>query len=88
MGSRVGRFSSHVLYLVAQLCPTLCDPMDCSLPGSFVHGVSPGNNTGVGCHVLLQGIFPNEGSNPGLPQDKQILLPSEPPGTHQNCNYI
>ena len=25
--------------LVAQLCPTLCDPMDCSLPGSFIHGI-------------------------------------------------
>ena len=24
---------------VAQLCPTLCDPMDCSLPGSSVHGI-------------------------------------------------
>ena len=24
---------------VAQLCPTLCDPMDCSLPGSYVHGI-------------------------------------------------
>ena len=30
-----------------QSCQTLCDPMDCSLPGSFVHGDSPGNNTGV-----------------------------------------
>ena len=24
---------------VAQLCPTLCDPMDCSLPGSSIHGM-------------------------------------------------
>ena len=43
--------------LVAQSCPTLCDPMDCSPPGSFVHGDSPGKNTGVGCHYLLQGVF-------------------------------
>ena len=49
---------STVLCLVAQSCPTLCDPMDCSLPGSSVHGDSPGKNTGVGCHALLQGIFP------------------------------
>ena len=28
-----------VCVLAAQLCPTLCDPMDCSLPGSFVHGI-------------------------------------------------
>ena len=44
-------------------CPTLYDPMDCSQPGSSVHGDSPGKNTGVGCHFLLQGIFPTEGSN-------------------------
>ena len=39
----------------------------CSQPGSSVHGDSPGKNTGVGCHALLQGIFPTQGSNPGLP---------------------
>ena len=33
-----------------QLCPTLCDPMDCSPLASAVHGNSPGKNTGVGCH--------------------------------------
>ena len=43
-----------------QLCPTLCDPVDCSAPGLFVHGDSPGNNTGVGCHALFQGIFPTQ----------------------------
>ena len=37
-----------------QSCPTLCNPMDCSLPGSSVHGDSPGKNTGVGCHFLFQ----------------------------------
>ncbi|KAI4547702.1 hypothetical protein MJG53_000534 [Ovis ammon polii x Ovis aries] len=47
-----------VLRLVAKSCPTLSDPMDCSLPDSSVHGDSPGKNTGVGCHSLLQGIFP------------------------------
>ena len=36
--------------------PTLCDPMDCSPPGSSVHGDSLGKNTGVGCHALLQGL--------------------------------
>ena len=44
---------------VAQLCLTPCDPMDCSPPGSSVHGNSPGKNTGVGSHSLLQGIFQN-----------------------------
>ena len=40
-----------------QLCPSLCDPMDCSPLGSSVHGDSPGKNIAVGFHVLLQGIF-------------------------------
>ena len=52
--------------LDSQSCLTLCDAMDCSPPGSSVHGVSPGKNTGVGCHALLQGIVPTQGSNPGL----------------------
>ena len=59
--------------LVAQLGPTLCDPMDCSPPGSSVHGDSPGQNTGVGCHALLQGIFSTQGSNSGLPSYRWIL---------------
>ena len=49
--------------LVAQLCLTLCDPMDCSPSGSSLHGDSPGKNAGVGCHALLQGIFPTQGLN-------------------------
>ena len=57
--------------------------MDCSPPGSSVHGDSPGKNTGVGCHTLLQGIFPTQGSNPRL---LHLLpwqvdsLPLAPPG--------
>ena len=62
-----------VKVLVTQLCPTLCNPTDCSLPGSFVHGDSSGKNTGVGCQDLLQGIFLTKGSNPGLPHCRQIL---------------
>ena len=59
--------------LVARLCPTLCDPTDCSPPGSSVHGDSPGKNTGVGCHALLQEIFPTQGLNLGLLHCRQIL---------------
>ena len=40
--------------------------MDCSPAGSSVHWDSPGKNTGVGCHTVLQGIFPIQGSNPSL----------------------
>ena len=72
-----------VLCLVTQLCPTLCDPTDCSPPGSSVHGDSPGKNTGMGCHDLLQGIFPTQGSNPGLPHCRQILYHL----SHQSSPY-
>ena len=49
-----------------------CDPIDCSPPGSSLWD-SPGKNTGVGSHSLLQGIFLNQGSNPGLLHRRQIL---------------
>ena len=52
--------------LVTQSCLALCDPMDCSLLDFSVHGDCPGKNTRVGCHALLQGIFPTQGSNWGL----------------------
>ena len=46
--------------------PTPYDPMDCSPPDFSVHRDSLGNNTGMGCHALLQGIFPTQGLKPGL----------------------
>ena len=66
---------------VGHPCPNPYDPIDCSPPGSSVHGDSPGNNTGVGCHAILQGNLPNAGIEPrssALPVDS---LPSEPSGT-------
>ena len=56
----------HVHAQSIQLCLILCNPMDCSLLGFSVHGDSPGKNTGVSCHTLLQGIFLTQGSNPCL----------------------
>ena len=47
--------------------------MDCSPPGSSVHGDSPDKNTGVDCHALLQGTFPTWGRNPGLLHCRWIL---------------
>ena len=44
---------------------------------------SPGKNTGMGCHFLLQGIFPTQGLNPGLLCCRQILLPL----SHQRSLY-
>ena len=55
------------------IMPNSCDPMNCSLPDSSVHGDSPGKNTRVGCHFLLQGIFLMQESNPGLLHCRQIL---------------
>ena len=57
---------------ITQLCLTLCDPMDCSLPGSSVLKDSPGTKNWVGFHPLLQGIFPTQGLNPGLPHCRQM----------------
>ena len=67
---KISQRAKVILCSVAQWCPTVCDPMDCSLPGSSVHrilqariqeywsGKKKKKNTGVGCHFLLQGIFP------------------------------
>ena len=60
--------------LVAKKCPTLCDSMDCSLPGSSVHGISQAH-TGEGCHFLLEGIFLTQGSNPHLLHWQAVSLP-------------
>ena len=54
-------FSKPCMCLVAQSCPTLCNPLDYSLPGSCPWEFSD-KNTKVGCHFLLQGIFLIQGS--------------------------
>ena len=51
----------------------LCNPVDCSPPGSSVHGDSPGKNSELGCHALLQGIFTTQGFDPGLQHCRWIL---------------
>ena len=56
--------SLDLLVKVAQSCLTLCDPLNCSSPGSSVHEIFSGKNTGVGCHFLLQGILLTQESNP------------------------
>ena len=44
----------------------------------------PGKSTGVGCHFLLQGIFPTQGSNPGLPHCRQTLYRLSHQGSEVN----
>ena len=77
-----------VLCFVTQSRPNLCDPMDCRLPGTSVHGDSPGKNTGVGCHTLLQGIFPTQGLNPGLPQCRRILYHLSHQGNQRILEWV
>ena len=62
-----------VYVLVTQLCPTLCNPMDCSLPGSSVHGWS-------GLPFPSPGNLPNPGIKPRSPVLQVNSLLSEPPG--------
>ena len=52
------------VHLVTQSCPTLCDPMDYSLPGSSVHRILQARIL-EGFQSFLQGIFPIQGSNSG-----------------------
>ena len=61
------------VWSLSRIRVSLCNPMDCNPPGSSVHGDSPGQNTGVGYHTLVQGIFPPQGWRPGLPHCRRIL---------------
>ena len=64
---------------VAQLCPTLCDPMDCSPPGSSAHG-SYRHEDWSGLPFPSPGDLPDPGIKPGSPTFQADALTSEPPG--------
>ena len=70
-----GKVLTLTLCACAQSCPTLCDPMDSSSPGSSVHGIFQARNTGVGFNFLFQGIFQTQGSNPHLLHRQTDSLP-------------
>ena len=78
--------------LCAALWWPLWDPMGYSPPGSSVHWDSPGKNTGMGSHALLQGIFLTEGLNPYLSYAlvgmflALLGFPSGSDGTEFDCN--
>ena len=64
-----------VKVLLTQSCPTLCDPMDCSPPGSLVHGILQARILEwVAMPALLQGIFLTQELNLGLLHFRQILF--------------
>ena len=67
------RSSSVQFNSVAQSCPTPCDPNRWPPTRLLCPWDFPGNSTGVDCHFLLQGIFPTQRSNLGLPHCRQTL---------------
>ena len=64
--SHVSKCSCEVK--VSQSCPTLCDPMDC-----IARGILQARILKLSSLSFLQGIFPTQGSNPGIPHGRQIL---------------
>ena len=63
-GGRGGQSAeSSACSVTSVVSDSLDTTMDCSLPGSFVHGNSLSKNTGWSCHALLRGIFPTQGLN-------------------------
>ena len=75
----------------AQLFLTLWDPMDCNLPDSSVHGIFPGKNTGVGCHLFLQGNLPDSGVAPAFPASPALAArfsTTEPPRKPNPSTYF
>ena len=64
---------------VTQSCPTLCDPMDCSLPGSSIHGIFQARVLEWGA-ISFSGDLPDLGIEPGSPALQADALPSKPPG--------
>ena len=68
---------------VTQSYLTLWDPMDYKVLWN-----SPGQNTGVGSLSLLQGIFPTQGSNPGVPHCRWILYQLSHMGSPRTLNQV
>ena len=71
----------YLCYCAGLCLITLCDPMDCSRPGSSVHRDSPDKNTGVGYHTLLQGISPTQGLNQDILNCRLIHYQLSYPGS-------
>ena len=69
--------------LVAQSCLTLCNPMDCNLPGSSVHGMA--KNTGAGRHSSFLRDLSDPGIKPSSPTFQADSLPPEPIGKPLLC---
>ena len=68
---------------VSQSCPALWGPTVC-----IVHGISPGQSTGVGSLFLLQETFPTQLLNPGLPHCRQILYELSHQGSPRILEWV
>ena len=76
---------------VTQSCPTLCNPMDYTIHGILQARILewvPFPNTGVGSLSLLQGIFPTQGSNPGLLHCRWILFQLSHKGSPRILEWV
>ena len=69
-------------------CSCLGNPMNRGAWWASVHGDSPGKNTGVGCHALLQGDLPTQGLNPGLQHYRQILYQLSHQGSPRTLQWV
>ena len=69
------KYETKVMALseVAQSCLTLCDPVDRSPPGSSIHGILQARILEWVAISFSKGIFPTQGSNPGLQHYRQTL---------------
>ena len=67
---------------VAQSCPTLCDPEDCSLPGSSVHGIFQARTLDWVAISFSRGSSQIQGSNPGFLHCRQMLYHVSHQGRH------
>ena len=77
-----------VLMFIAHSCSTLCNLIDCSPPGSFCPWNSPGKNTGMGSHFLLQKGHPDQGIKPESSAFLADSLLPEPPREPECSNFI
>ena len=69
-------------WLAAELCPTLCHPMDCRPPGFSVHGTLQAGMLEWVAMTVCQGDLPDPGTEPGSPALAGGFLSMEPPGKH------
>ena len=77
--------SMKLKVLVAHSCLAFCDPMDCNPSGSSVHEILRVRILEWVSHALLQGIFPTQGLNPGLPHCRRILYQLSHKGSPSIC---